>query len=68
MPISPESAKVRARIAGRKSQNPDADVTEEKRELQILTLEERIRRAVESAPPLTPEQIERLRALLPPVA
>lgn len=66
MPISPETAKLRARIAGRKSQNPDADVTEEQRELRTLTLEEHIRRVVENAPTPTPEQIARLRALLPP--
>lgn len=67
MPISPEKAHLRARIAGRRRQNPDADVTEEQRELRALALAERIRRDVESAPPLTPEQIERIRALLPPV-
>ncbi|GAA2657487.1 hypothetical protein GCM10010307_72280 [Streptomyces vastus] len=67
VPISPETAKLRARIAGRRRQDPNADITEEQRELKTLTLEERIRRVVESAPPLTADQIERLRALLPPV-
>lgn len=66
MPISHEKAKIRARIAGRKRQNPDADVTEEQRELKTLTLEEHIRRVVETAPLPTPDQMARLRALLRP--
>lgn len=66
MPISPETAKVRARIAGRKRQNADADVADDQRELKTLTLEEHIRRVVENAPLPTPEQIARLRALLRP--
>lgn len=66
MPISPETAKLRARIAGRKRQNPDADVTECQRALKALTLEEHIRRVVETAPLPTPEQIARLRDLLRP--
>lgn len=56
-----------SRLTGRKSQNPDADATEEQCELKTRTLEERIRQVVESAPPLTADQIERLRSLLPPV-
>jgi hypothetical protein len=36
-------------------------------EVRVQRLEEHIRRVVESAAPPTPEQIERLRALLPPV-
>lgn len=67
MSISPETAKIRARIAGRRRQTPDADVTEEQRELKTVTLEEHIRRVVETAPIPTPEQIARLRDLLPPV-
>jgi hypothetical protein len=67
MPISPDAAKLRARIAGKKSHNPDADVTEERRELKALTLEEHIQRVISTAPVPTPEQLSRLRALLPPV-
>lgn len=66
MPISSESARVRARIAGRKRQNPDADVTSDQRELKTLTLEEHIRQVVDNAPAPTPDQIARLRALLRP--
>ncbi|MBG0853813.1 hypothetical protein I2W78_18650 [Streptomyces spinoverrucosus] len=67
MSISHEKAQLRARIAGRKRQNPNADVADDQRELKTLSLEEHIRRVVENAPAPTPEQIARLRALLPPV-
>ncbi|MBU3870255.1 hypothetical protein KN815_41300 [Streptomyces sp. 4503] len=67
MPISSEAAKVRARIAGKKRQNPDADVTDDQRELKMTTLEDYVQRVIASAPLPTPEQIARLRALLPPV-
>lgn len=64
MPISPETAKLRARIAGKKRQNPDADVSEDQRELKTRTLEAYIQRLISTAPVPTPEQIARLRALL----
>jgi hypothetical protein len=67
MALSPEAAKVRGRIGGKRRQDPHADITEEQRELKTLTLEDHIRRVVDSAPTPTPEQIARLRALLPPV-
>ncbi|MGC9543611.1 hypothetical protein [Streptomyces sp. UG1] len=67
----PESwTTLRARLAaltrhGRAADDPE--VLEVQRELRAAKLEERIRREVEAAPPLNPDQIERLRALLPPV-
>lgn len=57
---------IRGRIAGRKSQNPDADVSDDLRDLRAIRLEEQIQRVVNAAPPPTPEQLERLRALLAP--
>jgi hypothetical protein len=36
------------------------------RDLRAMTLEEHIRKVVDQAPPLTPEQAERLAALLRP--
>ncbi|MEJ8668411.1 hypothetical protein WKI71_07110 [Streptomyces sp. MS1.AVA.1] len=65
MSISQEKAQIRARIAGRKRQNPNADVSDDQRALKTLSLEEHIKRVVESAPTPTPEQIARLRDLLP---
>lgn len=67
MPISPDAAKLRASIAGKKRHHPDADVTEEQRALKALTLEEYVQRVISTAPVPTPEQLDRLRALLPPV-
>ncbi|MFF7651479.1 hypothetical protein ACFZCY_16720 [Streptomyces sp. NPDC007983] len=64
MPISPETAKLRARIAGKKRHNPDADVVDDQRELKTRTLEAHIQRLISTAPVPTPEQIERLRTLL----
>lgn len=55
---------IRARIGGTIAANPDADVTEDLRDMRVAQLEERIQRIVNAAPPPTPEQLERLRALL----
>jgi hypothetical protein len=68
LPISPEAARVRARIAGKKRQNPRADVTEDQRELKTVSLEEHIRRVVDGLPPLSEEQRTRLALLLSPAA
>lgn len=47
-----------------KKSNPDADVTHLKTELKTATLEKRIAEYVSQAPVPTPEQCERLAALL----
>jgi hypothetical protein len=54
----------RAKIAHTLRQNPDADVTELRRQLKAERLEEHVRRIVDAAPPLTYEQRTRLAALL----
>lgn len=54
----------RARIAGMKRQNPNADTTEAERDLKAARAEEYIRGLVETFPPLTGEQKARLAALL----
>ena len=56
----------RARIAGKKRQNPDADVTDLLVDLRAARAEDYIRKMLAQAPPLTGEQIQRLRDLLPP--
>ncbi|MGW1614472.1 hypothetical protein ACWCQZ_34525 [Streptomyces sp. NPDC002285] len=66
MPISEQKAHIRARIAGRKRQDPRADVTALQRELKTLSLEEHIRAVFSTAPTPTRKQIKRLLALLPP--
>jgi hypothetical protein len=53
-----------AKIAATKRHNPGADVSALKAELNTLTLEERIKAYVSQAPVPTPEQCERLAALL----
>lgn len=69
MPVADDPAQASA--AGRVSQlirhhGPDAPVVEQARhQLRVAQTVAAVRRAVESAPPLTPEQIDRLRALLP---
>lgn len=56
--------KVRSQIAVTKRRNPQADVTELKRELKAAHLEDYVRRVVDSAPPLTEDQRSRIAALL----
>lgn len=53
-----------ARIANAKRFDPDADVSDLKRELNTLTLEERIKAYVATAPLPTSAQCERLASLL----
>jgi F0F1-type ATP synthase delta subunit len=55
-------------MGAKKRHHPDADLTEDLRDLRAARLEEQIARVVSAAPPLTPEQLERLRALLAPSA
>lgn len=66
MALSPEASSLRARIGGRKRQNPNADVTDDQRELKTIRLEEHIHDVLSTAPMPTPDQIARLRALLRP--
>lgn len=60
--------KTRSEIAHAKRVDPNADVTELRRRLKAERLEDHIRRTVDAAPPLTPEQRERIAALLQPAA
>lgn len=61
---SPSAAAMRARIArASKSGDPD-DVAKARGEYRVHQLEEHIKRVVSEAPPLTPEQRDRLRTLL----
>lgn len=56
----------RGRVAAlSRSRTPDdADLIAARRDLRAARLEEAVRSVVETAPPLTPAQIERLAALL----
>lgn len=54
----------RAKIANTKRLDPDADVTDLKRQLKAERLEDYIQRTVDSAPRLTEAQRARLAALL----
>lgn len=56
--------KTRSQIAHAKRRDPDADVTELRAQLKAERLEEYIRRTVDAAPPLTPEQRDKLALLL----
>jgi hypothetical protein len=74
MPISPEAAHHRARIAGlkrairageRSAECPE--LVDAQRDLRTVKTAEYIRRIVDAAPPLTAEQRTRLAELLRPV-
>jgi hypothetical protein len=54
----------RAKIAHALRQNPDADVTELRRQLKAERLEDHVRSIVDAAPPLTDEQRDRLARIL----
>ena len=54
----------RAKIAATKRRDPGADVTNLQVQLKAERLADHVRRVVDSAPPLTPEQRARIAALL----
>ncbi|MDX2657874.1 hypothetical protein PV736_02200 [Streptomyces scabiei] len=66
----PSSLHHRARVASlaRHRQDDDPELANARRELATENLAAHIKRVVDAAPPLNSEQLERLRALLPPVA
>ncbi|MDX2822178.1 hypothetical protein PV416_13985 [Streptomyces ipomoeae] len=47
MPISPEAARIRARIAAQKRHHPDADTSALERELKAATLAAHVERAID---------------------
>lgn len=63
---STERTRVAARIAARtKHHGPDdPELPALRRDMLVASLAERIREVVDAAPPLTPEQVSRLRSLL----
>lgn len=56
--------KTRSQIAVIKKRDPNADVTELRRQLKAERLEEHVRKVVEAAPPLSEAQADRIAALL----
>lgn len=54
----------RSAIAIAKKNNPEADVTDLRRQLRAELLADHVERVVNQAPPLTPEQRECVAALL----
>ena len=65
-PIPPEARRLRGRIAAATRHHPgDTDtIADDKREYRFLVLADYIKRTVDAAPPLTPEQRDRLAVLL----
>lgn len=61
---SPKVAKLRARIAGTRSNHPDADVTDLRRELKYAKAEDFLQKILGEAPPLNQAQRADLAALL----
>ncbi|SJM62811.1 hypothetical protein FM101_07485 [Arthrobacter rhombi] len=59
--------KTRSQIAHAKRRDPNADVTELRRQLKAEHLEDYVARVVAEAPPLTPGQLDRIAGLLRPV-
>ncbi|TGA89424.1 hypothetical protein [Streptomyces sp. MZ04] len=66
--ISKPVAESRSRLGAKRRWNPDADVTEERRELKAALLEAHIKKVVDSLPPLSDEQRAKLALLLRPEA
>jgi hypothetical protein len=68
-PPAPPVAHARARIAGVTARDrDDPRLPDLRRDLEAAKLEEHVRQVVAAAPPLTPEQVDRLTSLLrPPV-
>lgn len=56
--------KTRSEIANTLRANPDADVTELRRDLKAQRLAEHVERAVATFPPLTDEQADRIAGIL----
>lgn len=58
----------RAKVASLSRSRPanDPELIEARQNLKALKLEEYVRRVVDQAPPLTPEQADRIAALLRP--
>lgn len=54
----------RAKLANELRRNPDADVTDLRRQLKAERLEDHVKRVLDAAPPLTSAQRDRLAALL----
>lgn len=69
MSPSSEITHRRARLAGLTKNRPagDPDIDDARRDLKATRAEEYIRRLVDEAPPLTPDQRNRLAAILRPV-
>jgi hypothetical protein len=64
-----KTSQARARVARKaalKRHHPELDTADLDREIRIDSLAEHIRRVVDAAPPLTPEQRDRLAVLLRP--
>lgn len=64
--VDPEIARQKAQTANA-VRHGHADADERRAALRALVLSRHIQKAVATAPPFTPEQIDRLRSLLPPV-
>jgi hypothetical protein len=64
MPIAPSVAQARSRLGNAARRGTPADVLEARRQLAEANIAEAIRRVVDAAPPLTPEQRDRLALLL----
>jgi hypothetical protein len=69
VPITPDGRRRRARVAALRRHHPDRpDLTaDDQRTLLADALERRIRQALDTTPPLNPEQRARLARLLAPV-
>lgn len=60
VPLGPPARHIRAHIAAARRRDRDADVTELRRALAVARVEDRVRAAVESAPPLPIDLADRL--------
>lgn len=64
--MSSDVLKARARLAVNTRHHPELEHTDLKRDLAAAKLEAYVSRVVAEAPPLTPEQLDRIAVLLRP--
>lgn len=64
MPQSRSVARARGKLAGSQRWHPEDDHTELRRDLAAAKLEDYVSRLIAEAPPLTPEQLDRVAVLL----
>ncbi|MPZ26509.1 MAG: hypothetical protein GEV12_08630 [Micromonosporaceae bacterium] len=67
MPVAPELARLRSELGGYVRRHNHEAADQARRALALAVTEHTIRRAIETAPPLDPDTLDRIRSLIPAV-